>query len=171
MVNIQLAMDADVDDIARLRREAAEWLAEIGSDQWSSAGIDDAEFNRRVRSSIAEGETWVACDDRDKTLATIAIDDQSNPGLWTDEELEDSLIIHRMIKARSAPSGIGTALIQHAEQVAARRGAQWLRLDAWTTNTALHDYYRRAGFEHVRTVSGHHTCSAALFARRVPGAG
>ena len=81
----RIAKDVDVDDIVRLRRNAAIWLAEIGSDQWSSASIDDAEFGRRVHASIAAGETWVACGDRDQILATIAIDDQTNPGLWTDE--------------------------------------------------------------------------------------
>ena len=72
-----------------------------------------------------------------------------------------------MIKDRSAPSGVGTELLRHAEKIAAQRGARFLRLDAWTTNAALHGYYQSAGFEHVRTVAEHHTSSSALFARRI----
>jgi hypothetical protein len=39
----------------------------------------------------------------------------------------------------------------------------WLRLDAWTTNRRLHDYYRRRGFTHVRTVGSR--VSGACFQR------
>lgn len=162
---IRLATDTDIPDIVRLRREAAEWLSSLGSDQWSN-GIDEDEFTRRVQESIHSNETWVAVDN-DQVLGTIAIDSHTNPGLWSSEEMQNSLIIHRMIKTRGAPEGLGADLLHHAEHVATQNGAHWLRLDAWTTNIALHEYYRRAGFEHVRTIEGHHTQSAALFARRV----
>ena len=32
-------------------------------------------------------------------------------------------------------------------------GLTWLRLNAWTTNPALHRFYRSRGFQHVRTVA------------------
>lgn len=48
---------------------------------------------------------------------------------------------------------------------AARAGKTWLRLDAWRTNTALHDYYRRHGFTDVRIVDLPWRGSGALFQR------
>jgi len=169
-VRVRPAELGDVNEIVRLRREAAQWLASRGSDQWAGAGrgIDTEEFARRVRQSISAGETWIAEDDRGRVLGTIAIDRRTNPGLWTETELRDSLIIHRMIKDLQAPDGVGGLLLDHADRVARNKGAKWLRLDAWTTNVDLHRYYRSQGFEHVRTVEGHHTASAALFARPVP---
>ena len=44
-------------------------------------------------------------------------------------------------------------------------GRKWLRLDAWRTNTALHDYYRRHGFADVSTISLPWRGSGALFQR------
>lgn len=164
---IRQARASDTDSIVALRAEASRWLASIGSDQWSSASIDLEEFRRRVESSIAAGETWVAVDDEDVVVGTIAIDEHANPGLWTAEELADALIIHRMIRSARAPHGTGRLLLQQAIRVARRAGRRWLRLDAWTTNTDLHQYYESAGFRHVRTVEDHHTYSAALFEYRV----
>lgn len=162
-MKIRLARSADVDRIAQLRMDAARWLASIGSDQWSDISINDTEFRRRVEGSIANGETWVAVDDHEVVLGTIAIDQHTNPGLWGSQELAESLIIHRMIRDARAPRGTGQRLLQHAIEVARRSGRRWLRLDAWTTNRALHRYYEAMGFQHVRTVEGHHTLSAALF--------
>jgi hypothetical protein len=30
--------------------------------------------------------------------------------------------------------------------------ADWIRVDVWTTNLALHAYYKGQGFEHLRTL-------------------
>lgn len=160
---IRQAQASDVDSIVELRKEAARWLASIGSDQWSNASIAIEEFRRRVETSIADGETWVAVDDQGSISGTIAVDEHTNPGLWNDDELADSLIIHRMIRSSRAPHGTARLLLRQAIEVARRAGRQWIRLDAWTTNHALHAYYESMGFRHVRTVKDHHTYSAALF--------
>lgn len=167
-MEIRQARLEDVEEIVRLRREAAQWLNSIGSDQWAEAGagIDTEEFTRRVRASITAGETWVAENEK-RIVGTIAIDRHTNPGLWTDHELENSLIIHRMIKDQRAPKDMGERLLDQAEAVAKKEGAKSLKLDAWTTNTPLHRYYESQGFRHVRTVQDHHTASAALFERPV----
>lgn len=160
---------ARLDDVLRileLRHKAADWLETLGSDQWSDAGIGDTEFVRRVQMSIEHGETWVAEIDH-KVIGTIAVDHWSDPGLWSPDELSESMIIHRMIIDREyAGRGIGKDLLDQAESVAAKQGAKWLRLDAWTTNGGLHAYYEKAGFRYVRT--GPKTLpSAVLFERPV----
>lgn len=162
-VNIRRGRQQDVDRIMQLRSDAAHWLASIGSDQWSEVSIDDTEFRRRVEQSTANGETWVAVDEHGNLLGTIAVDEYTNPGLWTDREMADALVIHRMIRARNAPPGTGHYLLEHAIELARRAGKKWLRLDAWTTNEWLHRYYESQGFQHVRTINQHHTRSAALF--------
>jgi len=45
-------------------------------------------------------------------------------------------------------------------------GASWVRVDVWTSNLGLHDYYKGHGFEHLRTLDFHNYWdypSAALF--------
>lgn len=163
---LRQAQHSDVARIVKWRGDAAEWLAGKGSDQWSDAGLDDATFYARVSQSVTDGETWIACTDDGKPLGTIALDQWADDGLWSAETLRHSLVIHRMILDRDAARrGVGTAMLQHAERLAADRGLTWLILDAWTTNTGLHAYYEDQGFEHVGTVAT--KASGALFQRRV----
>lgn len=163
---IEQAQLRDVGAIWMMRSDRAEWIADRGSDQWSDAGLDRDEFVDRVRTSIASGETWVLLEGGD-LLGTIALDQWATPGLWSEEELSDALIVHRMITSRNAAGrGIGSALLRHADRIAATQGLKWLRLDAWTSNYALHRYYQKQGFRHVRTVV-HDSPSAALFERQV----
>lgn len=166
-MGIVQAQPRDVGAIWNLRNERAQWLSTLGSDQWSQAGLDRDAFINRVHASIKAGETWVWLEDG-AVLGTIALDQWADPGLWSAEEREVSLIVHRMMTTRAAAGrGIGTALLQHAEQVAAAQHCTWLRLDAWTTNDALHRYYESQGFRHVRTATDHGTPSGALFERPV----
>lgn len=165
---IRQAHAEDVETIVAWRAEAAEWLAERGHDQWSGAGLDDTEFRTRVTASIAAGETWMVISQHGDPIGTIAVDDDADPGLWSQEERQHAVIAHRMIVPRFASGlGVGSLLLRQAETVAQQRHRLFIRLDAWTSNPDLHAYYQRAGFRHVRTVTAHHTPSAALFERRV----
>jgi|GEM_PF-611423 len=166
-MGIVQAQSRDLGAIWQLRAERAQWLSGLGSDQWSHAGLDREEFMERVQVSINAGETWVWLEDG-AVLGTIALDQWADPGLWSTTEREDSLIVHRMMTTRAAAGrGIGAALLQQAEQIAAAQHCNWLRLDAWTTNDALHRYYERQGFRRVRTETEHGTPSGALFERPV----
>jgi GNAT superfamily N-acetyltransferase len=165
-VIIRRAGPDDLATIVRMRRERLGWLTAIGSDQWS-VGLGEDGFAQRVEASIARGETWLATSHDRTPVGTIAVDRWTNPGLWSEHELADALIVHRMITTLAAASqGIGAALLAHADELAVSGGYRWLRLDAWTTNRALHRLYEHYGFRHVRTVAGHRSRSAALFERR-----
>lgn len=166
-MKVRAARPTDLPTILQWRRDTAEWLAESGSDQWSDQHNTDL-FDLRVEQSVAAGETWIAEDDDRAPLGAIAIDTRPDTDLWTPTELEAAYVLHRMIVARSAVGrGVGAALIDHAEQLARQHGRTSLLLDAWTSNTRLHDYPCAQGFRYVRTVAGHPTPSAALFARPV----
>lgn len=81
------------------------------------------------------------------TVGTITLTPDAEDGLWTSEELaEPSMFVNKLTVAREyAGQNLGGRLLDWA-------GAQWLRLDAWTTNEALQRYYLEQGFTHVRTV-------------------
>jgi GNAT superfamily N-acetyltransferase len=105
-------------------------------------------------------------------VGTITIDDHADPEFWTvDERQEPALYIHRMVIARAhAGHNLGAALLELANDLAARAGARWLRLDAWKTNTALHDYLQPPRLPAPRTVDLPHRGSGALFQRPVASA-
>src|SRR5215831_14384655 len=101
--------------------------------------------------------------------ATVTSREHGNDTLWSEAELaEDAVYVSRLIVSRElAGHGIGAALIDWAGALGIRqRQARWIRVDVWTTNLALHDYYRGEGFDYLRTVPFKHYWdypSAALF--------
>ncbi|MFF9688073.1 GNAT family N-acetyltransferase [Streptomyces sp. NPDC014623] len=139
------------DDVAKLlafREEAAAWLTRLGSDQWQRPYPAD-----RLLATIRAGAVFMVIDG-DLTAGTITLSPDVEEGLWTEQELsEPSTFVTKLTVARShAGQNLGGRLLDWASDRAYRGGAQWLRLDAWTTNSALQRYYLRQGFEHVRTV-------------------
>jgi GNAT superfamily N-acetyltransferase len=76
-------------------------------------------------------------------VATFALDDFSDPHLWTPEEqAEPARYLPRLVVARrKAGSGLGARLIDWAGDRAVREGARWVRIDVWTTNEELQRYY------------------------------
>lgn len=169
-VQIRPAVPGDLDLICRLRLQRCSWLAARGSDQWSPAasGLPIDYFARAVRRAVAAGETWIG-EVNSAPAGTITVNDRADTGLWTPAEIADSLIVHYLIVDLGyAGSGIGRRLLAHAGALALAHGRNWVRLDAWTTNTDLHTYYRRAGFRMVRVADPNSPSpSCALFERHV----
>lgn len=91
----------------------------------------------------------------DGLAGTITCRDKGNPRLWTTSESRDrAAYVSRLIVSRQhAGRGIGAALIDWA---GLRSCEQWcansIRVDLWTTNLALHEYYKQQGFAHLRTL-------------------
>jgi GNAT superfamily N-acetyltransferase len=162
------AVAEDIPLLTEWRWSVAEWIRDRGSDQWDTTGLSRDEFASRITRSVDAGETWLALDDDGRPVGTIAIDVVGDDGVWSDDELRQSYVIHRMMVPRSeAGRGIGSAMVKFAEDRARSHGRQKLVLDAWTSNVDLHRYYERLGFRHVRTVPDHWTPSAAVFEKAV----
>ncbi|WP_432025230.1 GNAT family N-acetyltransferase [Streptomyces sp. 1222.5] len=130
------------------REEAAAWLSRLGTDQWQRPYPAD-----KLLATIDAGVVFMVRDGA-TTAATITLTPEAEDGLWTEAELQEpSLFINKLTVARThAGQDVGGRLLDWAGDRACRAGAKWLRLDAWTTNTALQEYYLRQGFEHIRTV-------------------
>lgn len=147
-MKITLACPDDVTKLLAFREEAATWLTRLGSDQWQRPYPAD-----RLLATIRAGAVFLVMDD-DVTAATITLSPEVEEGLWTEKELsEPSRFVTKLTVARThAGQNIGGRLLDWAGARAYRDGAKWLRLDAWTTNEALQQYYLGQGFEYVRTV-------------------
>ncbi|MBF6099218.1 GNAT family N-acetyltransferase [Nocardia cyriacigeorgica] len=160
---------ADLGTICRLRVQRTAWLSARGSDQWTVAGrgLPIEIFARSVGHCLDAGETWIAevCG---RPAGTITVNDRADQGLWEPEELSDAVIVHYMIvDLRYAGRGVGRRLLAHAGELAREFEREWVRLDAWTTNTDLHAYYRSAGFRLARIAGpAAQGPSRALFERR-----
>ncbi|WP_278264926.1 GNAT family N-acetyltransferase [Nocardia sp. AG03] len=169
-VGMRPAILGDLPLICRLRVQRTAWLTARGSDQWTVAGRGRPIeiFAGAVGRSLDAGETWIAEVDGE-AAGTITVNHRADPGLWSPWELAESVIVHFMIvDLRFAGRRVGHHMLTHAAHLAQHERRPWVRLDAWTTNTELHDYYRRAGFVLAR-IAGPATTgpSRALFERRV----
>jgi ribosomal protein S18 acetylase RimI-like enzyme len=103
-------------------------------------------------------------------VATITTHRQAHPKLWNElEQAEPAVYAHRLVVNRDyAGLGIGASLLDWAAARAAREdGAEWIRLDVWNTNKALHAYYERLGFTYVRQADYDDCPSTTLFQRPI----
>ncbi|MET9057489.1 GNAT family N-acetyltransferase [Streptomyces antibioticus] len=138
----------DVTALLTFREDAAAWLRNLGSDQWSRPYPAD-----KLLATIEAGTVFMLRDGH-TTAATITLTPDAEDGLWTEDELvEPSMFVNKLTVDREyAGQNLGGRLLDWAGDRAYRAGAKWIRLDAWTTNEGLQRYYLGQGFTHVRTV-------------------
>ncbi|MCX4971255.1 GNAT family N-acetyltransferase [Streptomyces sp. NBC_00654] len=143
------AEEADLPRLLKFRKDTSVWLGAQGIDQWSKPFPAD-----HILASIRAGEVFMIKESpmRD-AAATVTLDEDADERLWTaSERAQPARYVHKLTVDREhAGTGLGARILDWAGDEAARAGAKWLRLDAWTTNPRLHAYYRRQGFVHIRT--------------------
>jgi GNAT superfamily N-acetyltransferase len=166
-LRIRRGTTGDADTIIGLIDEAADWLRGKDTDQWAKPWPNRASRDRRVRRGLGHGHTWIA-EAAGQSIATVTSRPHGNQKLWTPEEdRAPAVYLSRLIVKRSAAGlGVGAAMIDWAAEQAVRDwNAQWVRIDVWTTNVALHHYYEKRGFRLCRIAACHAEDypSAALF--------
>lgn len=170
---VRLAQAGDESIILGLIDEAAAWLQAMKeTNQWSRPWPNRAARDERVARGIAEGRTWMV-EDAGTVIGTVTYRKDGNRKLWKRKERRDPAVyVSRLIIARAyAGLGIGASLVDWAGLRGAREwNASSIRVDVWTTNTALHNYYEKHGFRAVRTRQFHDPWkypSGALFQKPV----
>jgi ribosomal protein S18 acetylase RimI-like enzyme len=174
-MRITRATIANLKDVTELADEARIWLATKGTDQWQSAWPSNDKRDERVREGLEKGQTWIVWD-RGTVAATVSITTEHDPAVWsypgcTCDLGEPAVYVHRLITARDyAGRGLGTELTNWAGLRSSRDyGARWIRIDVWTTNIALQEYYLKAGFEPCGLCLDPSYPSAALFQKPIAG--
>jgi GNAT superfamily N-acetyltransferase len=171
-MQITLATTEDFEAVLGLIDDAATWLRTKDTNQWAAPWPDRVARDARVMRGLAGKKTWIAWDG-DTAAATITLTPRLNPKVWsrpacTCDLSERSVYAHRLITARShAGRGLGAQLIDWAG-LRARYGygARWIRIDVWSSNTALHDYYLGKGFEPCGFCGDSEYPSGKLFQKR-----
>ncbi|MGW2083045.1 GNAT family N-acetyltransferase [Streptomyces sp. NPDC001939] len=147
---ITRATESDLPLLLDYRREAAAWLRDQGIGQWNNPFPAD-----HVLASIRSGFVFLV-KDGSTTAATVTLDAEPEPGLWTDEELRTpSMHLHKLIVRRDfAGEDLGSRILDWSCDRAAKADAVWVRINVNTLNYGLQKYYLRRGYEYVRTVNG-----------------
>lgn len=156
-----------------LIEEAQGWLWTKDTDQWEKPWPDETARDARVLKGLQGGKTWIVWDG-DVPAATVTIATRKNAAVWakpgcTCDLAERAVFVHRLITARKhAGLGLGAELIDWAGLRGQRLyGARWIRIDVWTTNQRLHDYYMKQGFEPCGFCADRDYPSGALFQKPV----
>jgi GNAT superfamily N-acetyltransferase len=147
--------------------EASAWLCTKGTDQWAEPWPTKEAQDSRILSDIARGNTWIVLDEV-RVIASVTCRRRGSRSLWTTRELNDCAVyLSRLVVTRRvAGRDIGSALIDWAAIWAQQTwGACWVRVNAWTTNKDLHDYYLSKGFKlnRIDSLGSRRYPSAALF--------
>ncbi|MEU0780567.1 GNAT family N-acetyltransferase [Streptomyces sp. NPDC006173] len=158
----------DVPALLALRTEAEKWLRSKGTDQWSDPETGERAITK-WRASIDEGRAWVVIGEQGDVLATVSRGPVDRD-FWTDADRpETALYLYKLIVSREASGRqLGARIVDWMSRLAAMEGRTWVRIDTWRTNSGLHSFYERLGFEHVRTEGPAHRRSGWL-AQRAAG--
>lgn len=132
---------AELDAVMQLLGEARDWQRARGVDVWS-------EFDRAcIAQDISGGLVHVAKKQGAVWGAVTLV--ESDSLVWGSDGGR-ALYLHRLVSSRQAAGrGSGALLIRWARVVAAWRCKKWLRLETWSENRAIYDYYQKQGFRHV----------------------
>lgn len=153
---VRPAVTDDIPAIHDLIGSAAVWLRKCkNTDQWATPWPNRQARDARVAQGIEDRLTWMVEDGKCQIVGTVTCREHGNDMLWTAEQLaEPAVYVSRLIVSREqAGLGIGAALIGWAGVLGMNRWrAEWIRVDVWTTNLALHRYYKGQGFEHLGTL-------------------
>jgi GNAT superfamily N-acetyltransferase len=169
------AAPGDLDHVIGLVREASKWLGGIGTDQWQKPWPDRAGQQERILNDLLKGKTWLVRDG-EAIAATITVDDDEPLDLherpvWPPDERPKAVVyVRRLVVSRHyASHALGAALLDWAADWAKKhRHAKLIRIDVWTTNTKLHEYYKGQHFTRCRDPQGLGSYpSQALFERSV----
>lgn len=158
---VRIAEEDDLDGVVNILNQAGARLADKGLDQWGREWMPAS----RMAKMIARSETYVVHGSESGHLeATVTMSPDPGP-FWTEEERgQQAIYLGKLARSNDATPGVGTWVMNSwAPAWAAANGYEVIRLDAWATNPALHEYYSSRGWTYVRHESIPGNKSGALF--------
>jgi GNAT superfamily N-acetyltransferase len=152
---IRQANDNDTDALMALFAEARATIAALGIDQWQngypslSVVSEDVALHRSYVVEIdgAVVGTFVLITDGEPTY------DRIYEGVWRTGNTDNYLAIHRVaVSVACRGSGLSTAMIAYAAEVARSMGRASLRIDTHRGNVVMRRMLEKHGFVHCGTI-------------------
>jgi GNAT superfamily N-acetyltransferase len=159
---IRLATEADTPTVVTIWTGAAAWLRTLGTDQWQ---YPIKMYN--IHAEIGSRSCWIVESSPGTPVGIVTVDPEADPTLWQpDDQPNNALYLHRLaVRDDLRGRELGSSILDWAGRRAQSAGKPWIRLDAWTSNPGLHQYYLNRGFRLVRMVTGLDIGSGTLFER------
>ncbi|GII62374.1 N-acetyltransferase [Sphaerisporangium krabiense] len=137
------ATPQDVPALARMRRDAEDWLAAQGIRQWPQGHVAP----ERIAEQIDRSEWYMARSGEVPCGAFRLL--WSDPGVWEGRDTLAAYVHGLMIDRGHAGGGVGAAMLAWVEDRARGAGTDLVRLDCVEHNTRLRRYYADLGFLEV----------------------
>ena len=141
-IEVRQAGPAQIEAVAAILVEAAQWLEYQGMGMWRADELTRA----RVTRDVSDGLFYLA--HIGQPVGTIKFQ-LADLEFWPDVPETESAFVHRLAVRRAfAGTGVSTALLTWAVRRTARLGRQFLRLDCEASRPRLRAVYERFGFRH-----------------------
>jgi RimJ/RimL family protein N-acetyltransferase len=151
-MQIENAEREDIKIILELYDKAIEFQKTVFDKPWLGF---DVEF---VNREIQEGRLWKITEAG--LIANIFSVTYSDPMLWLGKSDDPAMYIHRIVTNPDFRGrGYVPAITEWAKSHARKKGLQFVRMDTWSDNQKLLDYYQNCGFKFLGTVAPEETSS------------
>ncbi len=173
-LTVRLATERDQEAIISLLDEAAAWLRTQETDQWARPWRNEQDRRNRIRRDLRAGKTWIL-EDGHWPVATFTADREHNHQempVWPERSRGDQAVYVCRLTVRQSHAGqkLGAELLNWIGlSFRERYGTEWIRVNVWTTNHELQDYYKDQGFEFHAESQDPSYPSGALFQKATAG--
>jgi len=138
-ITFRLAAEADIPWLMNAYRNAIEYQQAVSSVYWLQPTREE------IAEMIAMRKMWIiSLSGQDIASFVLLSEDHA---IWGDLEKGEAIYLHRIVTLIRGKLRIMPLLIEWALKLARQKGRQYLRMDTWTDNQALIDYYRSFGFK------------------------
>ena len=144
-MQIENALGQDLKTILALYDKAIEFQKTVFDKPWLGF---DVEF---VNREIDEGRLWKITEDG--LIANIFSVAYADPMLWLEKSNDPAMYIHRIVTNPDFRGrGYVPAITEWAKEHAREKNLRFVRMDTWSDNQKLLDYYQNCSFKFVGTV-------------------
>jgi len=155
MLNIRKSEKKDINELLGIFDEARMTIARLGIDQWQN-GYPSRDV---IEEDISAGQSY-ACELDGKLVGTFVILTDGEPsydaifdGKWRTGDGRNYLAIHRVaIRVASRGTGISSAIIAYAKNLAKEMGRASLRIDTHEGNAVMRRMLEKNGFEYCGNI-------------------
>jgi len=145
-MNILPAVGDDTPKIFELYDKAIAFQQTVFDKTWISFAPE------QVATEIAERRLWKIIDD--SKIANIFSITYNDPILWGERSNAAAIYIHRIVTdPEFRGRGYVQAITDWAKQYAKVKGSRFVRMDTWSDNQKLLDYYQNCGFKFLGNVT------------------
>ncbi len=160
-MNFRKTTKSDLSFVTAIFAEARESMKEQKIDQWQNGYPSESD----IMADIAQGISYVLCDDDGTVVASCAIIQTGEPtyteiraGAWltdsTDDEKAAYTAVHRVATARSARGkGLASRMLCEAAILARKEGKRSLRIDTHKDNSPMQRMLSRNGFTYCGEIT------------------